>query len=735
MGVKLEISGIEYDVEDYSVVEESTPLSLDDTAQSTGSISAVIRAPEKFSPGRRLYDEREINSVSSPIVRPEHLSFDPSVYEVTLESEGVRVEKVAVSPSAAPVRIGSPELSTVRQTLRYRGSGRSRYSSSALPPFAPSSELGMSGWISLNPSGWWILSFPTPEGLSYPGFPIISVELENVGDWIEISRRSSREDTLTGNSPDYRTSSRSLETTWRNEENNSPSISHWRWNSASSDLVSQLGLSQLQGTKFRLVDSRKGITSGTVEDVSFDGSGAIRLSGISDLNQLNSYNVTAFPTNLSDYPGFEGTLGEAVSYYAALSGVSYVWVDPAVRDIPVSYPGWSGETWFHLKQLATVHGCEISFVSGFPVFRPVRGRVTEPGRWTQKSISLTRPNLALSVEAYNQDVQNIRDAYVVHPDIGDGTVYSAVPGEVEDFVLDISASVYRLTSIEAVFTREDGRSVTWAGAGATVRINPENSRQLLLRLAPPESRRIQRVYLGWLRAGERVPGLYVRADGVSLTPVLESIPTGVPSGSTGTQVGVTLDSPFLGSSDTVGSALTRVSSHMSSTRFSLSGSLTNVNRRGDTGVPDFVNYTDAQEQLENRISPEFTYEELRTYMAFWESGSSYAYLQSLFSSGVSTDYRFQEFGNVAGSRIWDEETRRWFRIRSATITPFDIQGIQADDDLLLGEFLEPWEEAGWTYSDVLDSLPEGGPDVESTFLQGAVKLSYGQLQLMGVPVV
>src|SRR5690606_37629133 len=133
---------------------------------------------------------------------------------------------------------------------------------------------------------------------------------------------------------------------------------------------------------------------------------------------------------------------------------------------------------------------------GFPVFRPIRGRVTEPGRWLSKSHSLSQPDLALSVEGYNQNLRDIRDEYVVHPDIGDGTVLSAVPGEIAEFTLDITASVYRLTSVAAVFTREDGRSLSWENAGATVTINPENSRQLIVKLAPSHTLRTERVYIG-----------------------------------------------------------------------------------------------------------------------------------------------------------------------------------------------------------------------------------------------
>lgn len=730
MGVKLEIAGISYDVEDYSVTEESTPLSLDDTAQSTGTMEAAIRIPEEFSPFRKLQVELESNPIHDPIATVSQISYDPTQYSVSGVDGEVHIERIAGGDGW--FLVGTPELAVERVFTRFQGSGRAMFSSTPRPPQNPDT-IPNTGWVTI-PEGISII--PTSGRSSdYPGMGAVAIRLESTGDWVTVSRRSPRSDTLTGDSPNYRSPTRRLETKWRNDRNASPSVSTWKYLAGqSTDLVSQLGLSMLRGAKYRLTDSNKGVTSGTISDVSFTPGGLVRISGVTDLDQLNSYNVVARPTNLSDYPGFNGTLGEAVRYYAALSGVSYIWVHPDVENIPVSYPGWEGETWFHLKQLATVHGCELSFVSGFPVFRPIRGRVTEPGRWLSKSHSLSQPNLALSVEGYNQSLRDIRNEYVVHPDIGDDTVLSAVPGEIAEFTLDITASVYRLTSVSAVFTRENGQSISWQQAGATVTINPENSRQLLVKLAPPPTLLTERVYIGFLRREERVPGLYVRADGVAFEPEKVTYTTGVPENLTGTRVGVTLDSPFLSDSETTGSALTRVASQRSSTRFSLSGSVTNVNRRGDSGVPDFVSYQEAQSYLESLMGPDFTYEDLRVYMSALERGDTYADLQSLFSTENSTDYRFQEFGNVAGSRVWDEDSRRWYRIRSATITPFDIQNIQADDDLLLQEFLQPWEDAGLTYGDVQDSLPEGGP-ADVPFLDGSVKISYGQLQLMGVPRV
>ena len=730
MGVKLEIAGIEYDVEDYSVTEEATPLSLDDTAQSTGTMTAVVRLPEVFSESRKLKAEIVSNPVVNPIVTVDQVSYNPDEYSVSGPPGAVIVTRIA--PGTSRFLVGDPLFFGADVILLLRGEGRIRPAYEPLPPLSPDFDPG-TGWLEID-SDWqvvWGASWPT----DYPGVGPISARLESVGDWVELSRRGLREDTLTGNSPNSVSSVRRLQSRWVNGENTSPTVSTWTSQVPGSDLVAVLGAGLIQGAKYRLIDSNKGVTSGEVSDVEFGPGGSVSISGITDLNQLNSFNALARPSNLSDYPGFNGTLGEAVRYYAQLSGVPYIWIDPEVENTPVSYPGWRGETWFHLKQLATIHKCELSFVSGFPVFRPVRGRTTEPGRWLSKRVSISQPSLALSVEAYNQNLRDIRDEYVVHPDFGDDTVFSAARGEVVEFTIDLPASVYRVTYVGAFFTREEGQAISWEQAGATVRINPEDSRQVLVTLAPPSSLRTERVYLGRLVNEVRVPGLYVRADGVAFTPEKVTYRTGVPEGSTGTEVGVTLDSPFISDSEIAGSVLHGASRNHAVPTFRLSGSVTNVNRRGDDGVPDFISYSEAMSLMDSRLGSGFSYEDLQAYTDSLERGNTYADFQSVLSTETSRDYRFQEFGNVAGSRIWDPDIRRWFRVRSATITPFAIENISAEDDLLVGEFTEPWEAAGWTYQQVQDSLPVGGPDESSPSLEGSAKITYGQLQLMGVPVV
>lgn len=94
---------------------------------------------------------------------------------------------------------------------------------------------------------------------------------------------------------------------------------------------------------------------------------------------------------------------------------------------------------------------------------------------------------------------------------------------------------------------------------------------------------------------------------------------------------------------------------------------------------------------------------------------SYGTVRADWFETVQSEYKNQAFGNVQGARIWDRRTRRWYRIRSGSISPTGIQFSLADDDLL--------------YSDVVNYL--GGltyAQVQAT----RSELTYGQEKMVGL---
>jgi hypothetical protein len=74
-------------------------------------------------------------------------------------------------------------------------------------------------------------------------------------------------------------------------------------------------------------------------------------------------------------------------------------------------------------------------------------------------------------------------------------------------------------------------------------------------------------------------------------------------------------------------------------------------------------------------------------------------VRDFWFSTVQDDYTNQVFGNVNGARVFDKKSRRWYRIRSATVTADGID-FQADDDLTHSDIETFHAAASRTYGDV-----------------------------------
>src|SRR5690606_34737112 len=57
---------------------------------------------------------------------------------------------------------------------------------------------------------------------------------------------------------------------------------------------------------------------------------------------------------------------------------------------------------------------------------------------------------------------------------------------------------------------------------------------------------------------------------------------------------------------------------------------------------------------------------------------TYGQVKAKWFATLQDTFDNQVFGNVNGARVWDERSRRWYRVRSATVTPgritFDATG-------------------------------------------------------------
>lgn len=454
------------------------------------------------------------------------------------------------------------------------------------------------------------------------------------------------------------------------------------------------GSSWIVGKSVRLEDSRKGFTLGEVDSVQPSRASAnIQVSATSRLGSLNVYNVQA--------PPFVGVLADAFETYLDLANIdSGFLVDPSIASEQVVFPGWSGELWFNLKQMAAAIDCDVSLVSGVILLRPIRRRVATRGRDIDRSGSTGGGSLAQAI-VVNQ--YNNRPIYneLVYPPGGwteEVTTVNVNSGETVEETLELSASV---TSIDqpvmqtfvsrkhdssSVFTvvGDDGLPIqpaqwTAMGGSLSVKINPDTTSLTLTVKAPTGIRNkdgnevgVYGIALSSDSSTGRYSTLRIIGSGVAFNKEEVRVPTGVTDRETATEVGVTIDNPFLSTRDQVYTAGVRAVREYSGTSMTISGSVTAVNQRGDTGDIALRPYSEMEALHAGR-----TYSEVQaTY-----DGRTYLQVETAFNAGSQDKFENQVFGNVAGSRIWDEPSRRWYRIRTGTMSPAKIQ-FEAEDDLL-----------------------------------------------------
>lgn len=420
-----------------------------------------------------------------------------------------------------------------------------------------------------------------------------------------------------------------------------------------------------------ITDTEKGVTMGRVEGwTTSEDSGTITFTGPLRLGALNVYGVQAQP--------FVGNLKDAFEYYLSLAGITTgIYTDLDLALIPVVIPGWQGELWYHLKQLAAAHDCEIALVSGIISLRKARTVIAVSDRNTSRSQAVATQALAQSVEVYQYNSRAITNELVYPP--GGWTpevqVLNVNAGEEVEYTLELSSS---LSSFQAptmqtfvaqdhdsssVYTvvADDGLPVppaTWTNMGGQVSIElAPDTRHLIVRMkgaegVPTSAGRASTSFslaLGSDVTGSRYSTLRIVGTGVAFDKQIHRMRTGIPASQTGTEVGVTIDNPFLST----------------------------VEQRCRAGVRAARMYAGAVPSLTGSVTT------------------------LLGGSGEG-----QQFGNLPGSRIHDRRTGRWYRIRDGVSSREGISVSLAEDDQTLGD-VQTWAGTR-TYGQVQSVLGTAG---------------------------
>ncbi len=502
-------------------------------------------------------------------------------------------------------------------------------------------------------------------------------------------------------------------------------------------LLQSIGPSYFIGHTVRVFDSKKGFTLGTIDsaDVSRDG-GTTSFSGTSRMGELNVYGIQAQP--------FIGTLGQAFDYYLGLGGIDAdLFVDDSISSRSVVFPGWNGELWFYLKQMASAQDCDISLVSGVVLLRPIRKRVASKNRDTSRSVSYATNSLAQSIEIYQYNNRPI-SSELVYPPGGwtpDVEVYNVNAGHPSGYTFQLSASVSSIQSpvmqtfvaqdyaASSVYTvvADDGLPVqpaAWSAYGGTfsLTINPDTTSLTLkitgavgLPTASGTTATNFSIALGSDTTGNRYSTLRVVGTGVAFSKEKKTVRTGVPASKTSTEVGVTIDNPFISTTNDLYRTGTRAAKLYSGAVPSLTASVIAVNRRGDSGSATYPTYGTVENELKSRLGGAVTYGQVQTYYLSTLNLDTYEDVRQYWFTVFQNNDLDQVFGNVQGARVYERKSARWYRVRNAGLNPANIGIKSADDDL--------------THEDMFDYF--GGRTYASVQSQRA-NLTYDQDRLAGM---
>ena len=346
-------------------------------------------------------------------------------------------------------------------------------------------------------------------------------------------------------------------------------------------------------------------------------------------------------------------------------------------------------------------------IEGQIVLRPLRASIVEPGRESAISTSTEGAELAL-----NQEVIWRRPRYVerglVYPPGGwskDVKIYSVNAGEVADFVLETggsiisidtpriqsmvlknekNASVYSIVGDDGIIIQPD----QWEDQGGKLEVSVTEDRtgiNLHLEgatgIARADGKLMQNFRVG-VSSGTSTDNTYstlrIVGEFVELTENTLTLPTGVPEWMTAQEQAPTIDNPFLATLSSAYAAGIRGAANHAGRVHTITMDTLSMKRAIQPAPAGLIYKTPqiAFENLSYESVDEFVFGDTPTY----SSGQAFLTNNVRNADGPGE----VSIGEIVGARIWDEDSRRYYRVRDATISR-DIISIEGDDDLLIGD--------------------------------------------------
>lgn len=412
---------------------------------------------------------------------------------------------------------------------------------------------------------------------------------------------------------------------------------------------------------------------------------------------------------------YNGFVTGYLEYLLSLVGITSGYVINDIYDtMPAVFIGWQGEVWLKIKQLMAAIGGEATLASGNIVFRPLRGRQTIDRRDAELSWSVDDSSLALSVEGYWYE-STYQVGALAYPKGGwndNVQVYQVDARETIEFDIPVEASLTSITqpvaqdyvdryhsssSVYAV-NGSDGLPIPaaqWLATGGKVEVEiGDDTRSLIVRITGADLDRYAPFRIA-VAAGpsDTYSSLRIVGTGVFYTKHLQVFNTSVDEELTTTEVGATIDTEFITSSEVLSERMLWTASRFGGPRQTINVRTRGINRSGDSGsyryptMADFNAYATAQGWSTvahfnaSAGDPPEDWDLISDFNAWWMAQTE------------DDDFANQAFGNIAGARRF--HAGLWFRIRTNDVTAGGVS-YMAENDTTVGDFNAYANEQGWS---------------------------------------
>lgn len=332
-------------------------------------------------------------------------------------------------------------------------------------------------------------------------------------------------------------------------------------------IFSEYGHGYIRNKRVRL-DTWYGSLFGTANGISQANDYSMTISGVSEMGPLNAYNITA--------PPYTGTLvGLLEVYFSLISNAAPEFsAHPDLIGRTITAPGWKGELWYHLKLLCAAERIQIALRPGGGVrVTPSVHHELEHVPLSDLGVTFQETGLAEAVEVYHYGSQWVNNG-LIYPSGGwheEVEILSVNAGEIAEQTLELSASLESFVPpqmVEYVGKDEEDKSVytivgddgfpikpdQWADNGGKVEFElGEDTRTIRVTMTGAvgirndqgELMRSFSLALASDTSGSRYSTLRILGTGVVFDRREVRFPTGVPSELTGTEIGATIDNPFI----------------------------------------------------------------------------------------------------------------------------------------------------------------------------------------------